>query len=79
MTTMVWINVLLAVPFIALWAGIPLWLVLRRPDTRPQPAVAHARRPGDARDARARRLPPRRLTGGRTRPGTVHPGSRLPV
>ena len=40
MTTMVWINVLLAIPFIALWAGIPLWLVLRRPDARPQPAVA---------------------------------------
>ena len=40
MTTMVWINVLLAVPFIALWAGVPLWLVLRRPDTRPQPVVA---------------------------------------
>lgn len=40
MTTMVWINVLLAVPFIALWAGIPLWLVFRRPDTRPRPAVA---------------------------------------
>jgi hypothetical protein len=40
MTTMVWINVLLAIPFIALWAGIPLWLVLRRRDTRPQPAVA---------------------------------------
>jgi hypothetical protein len=39
MSTMVWINVLLAVPFIALWAGIPLWLVLRRPD-RPLPAVA---------------------------------------
>ncbi len=40
MTTMVWINVLLTIPFIALWAGIPLWLVLRRPDTRPQPAAA---------------------------------------
>ena len=40
MTTMVWINVLLAIPFIALWAGIPLWLVLRRPDARPQPAIA---------------------------------------
>jgi hypothetical protein len=40
MTTMVWTNVLLAVPFVALWAGVPLWLVLRRPDTRPQPAVA---------------------------------------
>jgi hypothetical protein len=36
MTTIVWINVLLAVPFIALWAGIPLWLVLRRSDPRPQ-------------------------------------------
>jgi hypothetical protein len=39
MTTMVWINVLLAVPFIALWAGIPLWLVLRRPDRQPRPAA----------------------------------------
>jgi hypothetical protein len=35
-TTMVWINVLLAIPFIALWAGIPIWLVLRRPDARPR-------------------------------------------
>ncbi len=40
MTTMVWINVLLAIPFIALWAGIPLWLVLRRPDRQPQSAAA---------------------------------------
>ena len=40
MTTMVWINVLLAIPFIALWAGIPLWLVLRRPDRQPQLAAA---------------------------------------
>ena len=45
MTTMVWINVLLAVPFIALWAGVPLWLVLRRPDTRPRLAAAPAARP----------------------------------
>ena len=36
MTTMVWINVLLAIPFIALWAGIPLWLVLKRADTKPR-------------------------------------------
>ena len=42
MTTIMWINVLLAVPFIALWAGIPLWLVLRRSDPRPQTAVAPA-------------------------------------
>jgi hypothetical protein len=46
MTTMVWINVLLAVPFIALWAGVPLWLVLRRRDTRPAlVAAAPAVRP----------------------------------
>ena len=36
MTTIVWINVLLAVPFIALWAGIPLWLVLKRSDPEPR-------------------------------------------
>ena len=40
MTTIVWINVLLAVPFIALWAGIPLWLVLKRSDPTPATAVA---------------------------------------
>jgi len=40
--TMLWINVMLAIPFVALWAGIPLWLVLRRPDTKP--ALAAVRR-----------------------------------
>ncbi len=40
--TMLWISVLLAIPFIALWAGIPLWLVLRRPDTKPAIAAAPA-------------------------------------
>jgi len=40
MTTMLWVNVLLAAAFIALWAGIPLWLVLRRPDARPPAAAA---------------------------------------
>jgi len=40
--TMVWVNVLLAIPFIALWAGIPLWLVLKRPDARPTLAAAPA-------------------------------------
>jgi hypothetical protein len=40
--TMLWINVLLAIPFIALWAGIPLWLVLRRPDSKPAIAAAPA-------------------------------------
>jgi hypothetical protein len=56
MTTMVWINVLLAIPFIALWAGIPLWLVLRRPDARPRLAVAPAARPVPERPAPERRV-----------------------
>jgi hypothetical protein len=42
MTTMLWINVLLAIPFIALWAGIPMWLVLRRPDSKPRLAAKPA-------------------------------------
>ena len=36
MSSILWINVLLAVPVIALWAGIPLWLVLKRSDRKPQ-------------------------------------------
>ena len=34
------LNITLIVVLVCCWAGIPLWLVLRRPDTRPQPAVA---------------------------------------
>ena len=35
-------NVLLAIPFAALWVGVPVWLVLRHPDTGPAPAEAQA-------------------------------------
>ena len=42
MSTTLWINILLAIPFVALWAGIPLWLVLRRPETKPRLAAAPA-------------------------------------
>ncbi len=40
--TMLWINMLLAIPFIALWVGIPMWLVLKRTDTKPAIAAAPA-------------------------------------
>ncbi len=76
MTTMVWINVLLAIPFIALWAGIPLWLVLRRPDTRPQPAVAAL----PAQQMPARPVPDGACTpptAAPRRPGT--PGTPIPA
>jgi hypothetical protein len=42
MSSILWINVLLVVPVIALWAGIPLWLVLKRPDSAPQTAAVPA-------------------------------------
>jgi hypothetical protein len=40
--TMLWINVLLAIPFIALWVGIPIWIVLKRPDSKPATAAVPA-------------------------------------
>ena len=36
------INVPLVVLFVALWVGIPTWLVLKRPDTKPELAAAPA-------------------------------------
>jgi hypothetical protein len=41
---MTWLllNVPLMVLFVALWVGVPMWLVLRHPDTRPAPAVVPA-------------------------------------
>lgn len=39
---MIWLllNVPLALAFVAVWAGVPLWLVLRHPDRGPQPQAA---------------------------------------
>lgn len=32
------INISLMVVFLAVWAGVPMWLVLRRPDRHPREA-----------------------------------------
>jgi hypothetical protein len=42
--TMTWLllNVPLMIMFFALWAGIPVWLVLKHPDTGPAVAAAPA-------------------------------------
>lgn len=32
MTSVVWMNLLLAIPFVLAVAGIPLWMVNRRPE-----------------------------------------------
>jgi hypothetical protein len=33
--TWLWLNAPLIVLFFALWAGVPMWLVLKHPDTGP--------------------------------------------
>ncbi len=50
---MTWLlmNIPLAVLFVALWVGIPAWLVLRRPDTKPELAAAPAVRTMNQRPA----------------------------
>ena len=40
--TWIMVNVPLMVVFVALMAGIPTWLVLKHPDTRPTRAAASA-------------------------------------
>lgn len=42
MTPLVWANIPLMLLFLLAWAGIPLWMVLRRPDRAPDHARAHA-------------------------------------
>jgi len=40
--TWLWVNVPLMVVFVALWVGIPTWLVLKHPDRKPTLAAAPA-------------------------------------
>ena len=55
------LNLLLAAPFVAIWTGVPLWLVFKHPDQGPPapsgtrlPAVG-VNQPGPRRPRRARR------------------------
>ena len=34
-----WMNIPLAAMFFAIWTGMPLWLVLKHPDTGPESRV----------------------------------------
>jgi hypothetical protein len=40
MSAWVWVNVMLGVPFLLVWVGIPLWMTFKRPDTPPDFSVA---------------------------------------
>jgi hypothetical protein len=52
-----WMNVPAALVFVGLWAGIPMWLVLKRPDRGPaSPAVHSPARTGQAAPAEPRNI-----------------------
>jgi hypothetical protein len=40
MSALVWVNVILGVPFLAVWIGIPLWMTFKHPDTSPDFSAA---------------------------------------
>jgi hypothetical protein len=42
MTSLVWANFALALLFLLAWSGIPLWMVIKRPDPQPDHSDAHA-------------------------------------
>ena len=42
MTALVWANFPLALMFLLAWSGIPLWMVIKHPDTAPDFSEAHA-------------------------------------
>lgn len=42
MTPLVWANFPLALIFLLAWSGIPLWMVIKHPDTAPDFSEAHA-------------------------------------
>ena len=42
MSAVVWANILLTLPFLAAFIGLPLWLTFRRPETAPDHTEARA-------------------------------------
>jgi hypothetical protein len=44
MTTWMWLNICFGALFVLAVVGVPLWMVMARPDTGPRPAPASPRR-----------------------------------
>jgi hypothetical protein len=42
MTAIVWINLVLTIPFLVAFIGVPLWMTFRTPQIGPDHAQAHA-------------------------------------
>lgn len=43
-----WINIPLALVFLGLWIGVPMWMVIKHPDQRSAPAAAATGLPAPA-------------------------------
>jgi len=39
MSAIVWVNILLTLPFLIAFIGLPLWLTFHRPETAPQHSI----------------------------------------
>jgi hypothetical protein len=74
MSTVVWANILLTIPFLSAFIAIPLWLTFRSPETSPDHAEARAYL--RTRSAFAEAVTP----PGRSRPGNTRarPGRGRP-
>ena len=42
MSPIVWANILLVMPFILVWVGVPLWMTFKHPQGAPDFSEAHA-------------------------------------
>jgi hypothetical protein len=42
MTPIIWANILLVIPFILVWVGVPLWMTVKHQDAVPDFSEAHA-------------------------------------
>jgi hypothetical protein len=73
--TWLMINIPLMVLFFALWVGVPVWLVLKRSDTRPKVATT-AISPPETKTSGTAALPDPRAAAFR-RPATLVAGERL--
>ena len=72
MTSLVWVNFLLAAAFLLAWVGIPLWLVFKRRETAPDHSQAHAYLAAKDELARAGLVPLARSQS--ARPQAARPG-----
>jgi hypothetical protein len=63
-TAVIWANILLAIPFLIAFSGVPLWMTFKHPQTVPAHSQAHAHLQSKAAFAEARAVTPTPATSG---------------